>query len=198
MKYRFDSDEEFEGFQRDLRLRLQERDTRVLERRGYRASAVNILLMNRQGELCVLLTRRTDKVSTHKGQISFPGGGYDEGDGDIVATAFRETREEVGIPPETIRCLGRFDDYVSLFGFHVACIVGAIPYPCRYEFNEDEIDDYVEAPLSLFIEEKHDRIEQYNFKGHDIDVLYYYYDGQEIWGLTARILTDFAREVLKD
>ena len=147
MNCRFNNEDEFAAFKNELRARLRDRETRQLDNPGYRPSAVNILLMNRQGELCVLLTKRTDRVSTHKGQISFPGGGYDDEDGDIVTTVFRETHEEVGIPPETIECIGRFDDYISLFGFHIACFVGSIPYPCEYDFNEEEIDDYIEAPL---------------------------------------------------
>ncbi|HOO71921.1 MAG TPA: CoA pyrophosphatase [Spirochaetota bacterium] len=198
MNSRFSNEDEFAAFKKELSARLKDRETRQLDNPGYRPSAVNILLMNREGELCVLLTKRTDKVSTHKGQISFPGGGYDEDDADILATVYRETREEVGIPAEKIECIGRFDDYISLFGFHIACFVGAIPYPCEYDFNEEEIDDYVEAPLSVFIERKYDRIEHYNIKGHDIEVYHYYYNGYEIWGLTARILTDFAASVLKD
>ncbi|HOW81069.1 MAG TPA: CoA pyrophosphatase [Spirochaetota bacterium] len=198
MNLRFESELDFASFKNELRERLDRRETRRLDNPGYKPSAVNILLMNKEGELCVLLTKRTEKVSTHKGQISFPGGGYDESDGNIANTVLRETFEEVGIPAEKIECIGRFDDYISLFGFHISCFVGAIPHPCEYRFNEDEIDDYVEAPLSLFVSLGYDRIEHYNFKGHDIEVYHYNYDGYEIWGLTARILTDFAQTVLKD
>ncbi len=198
MNLRFESELDFASFKNELRDRLNRRETRRLDNPGYKPSAVNILLINKEGELCVLLTKRTEKVSTHKGQISFPGGGYDESDGDIANTVLRETFEEVGIPAEKIECIGRFDDYISLFGFHISCFVGAIPHPCEYRFNEDEIDDYVEAPLSLFVSLCYDRVEHYNFKGHDIEVYHYNYNGYEIWGLTARILTDFAQAVLKD
>jgi len=198
MKLNFNNPEDFEQFKKELSRRLRERDTRQLDNPGYRPSAVNILLMNKNNEIHVLLTKRTDKVSTHKGQMSFPGGGYDEEDGNIVETAYRETFEEVGITSEDIECLGQFDDYISLFGFHISCFVGSIHYPFEYIFNEDEIDDYVEAPLSLFIDLRYDRIEYYNIKGQDVKVYHYLYDGYEIWGLTARILTDFAQSVLKD
>lgn len=199
MKITFRYDEDFNKFKHELTSRLKERNINELENpSGYRPSAVNLLLMNKNRSLHVLLTKRTTKVSTHKGEISLPGGGYDDEDGSIVKTVFRETYEEVGIPPERIECLGQFDDYLSLYGFHVSCFVGAIPHPYNYTFNADEIEDYVEAPMSLFVERAYDSLEEYTHKSKTYEVYYYYYEGHKIWGLTARILTDFAQKILLD
>jgi len=198
MKMQLSSTYTFENFKQELRERLEEWTLRNLDSDGLRRSAVKILLMEKNGQPHVLLTKRTEKVSTHKGQISFPGGGYDETDDSILDTAYRETFEEVGIPEENIDFIGQFDDYVSIFGHHVSCFIGSVPYPVEYRFSRDEIDDYIEAPLKLFADLKYDRIETYNHEGKDVAVYYYYFEGYEIWGLTARILTDFARKVLKN
>ena len=197
MKMHFTNEYNFEDFKQDLRQRLEEWAPRSLEEENLRPSAVKMLLMSKDDEVHVLLTNRSDKVSTHKGQISFPGGAYDEGDEDIRFTAYRETFEEVGIPENDIEYIGQFDDYVSVFGHHVSCFVGALEYPYDYSFNRDEIDDFVEAPLSMFVDMAYERTECYNHQGRDVTVYYYYYGGQEIWGLTARILTDFGQKIIR-
>lgn len=198
MKMRFNSGAEFEEFKEELRRRLASRPNRELEETGLKHSAVMVLLMNKGGAAHVLLTRRTDTVSTHKGQVAFPGGGMDDHDDDYRAIAYRETFEEVGIPRDRIEYLGRFDDYVSISGFHVTCFIGAVGYPYEYRINPDEIESHFEAPLAMFVEQKFDRAEIYNFGGKDYRVFYYYHEGYEIWGLTARILTDFGEKICRD
>ncbi len=198
MKMRFNSGAEFEEFKEELRRRLASRPNRELEETGLKHSAVMVLLMNRDGAAHVLLTRRTNTVSTHKGQVAFPGGGMDDHDDDYRAIAYRETFEEVGIPRDRIEYLGRFDDYVSISGYHVTCFIGAIEYPYEYRLNRDEIESHFEAPLEMFVEQKFDRAEIYNFNGKDYRVFFYYHGGYEIWGLTARILTDFGEKICRD
>lgn len=179
-----------------VRQRLNSRNLRVLDNPGYLPSAVMILFMKKDGEPHILLTRRSEKVKTHKGQMSLPGGGFDATDADILETAYRETLEEVGIPKDKIEYLGRFDDYISIFGFHVTPMVGAVEYPVQYVFNEDEIDDYLEVPVSLFVERKYQKVQYVTYSEREYKIYHYYYNNQEIWGLTARILTDFAEEIL--
>lgn len=195
MNIRFETESEFVKFKEELKSRLNKRELRRIDIPGFKDAAVMILFLNRENSPHILLTKRTDKVETHKGQISFPGGTSDEGDGDIISTAYRETYEEVGIPSEKIELIGQFDDFYSMAGFHVSTFVGAIEHPFEYRFSEDEIDDYVEAPLSIFLNQEYDRVENYNRFGKDYDVYYYYYKNFEIWGLTAKILTDFASSV---
>ena len=198
MKTRFEKDSDFTEFKEELRRRLAARTNRDLEESGLKHSAVMMLVMNKEGEAHVLLTRRTDTVSTHKGQVAFPGGGMDDCDGDYEAVAYRETWEEVGIGRDRIEHIGRFDDYISISGFHVTCFVGAIDYPYEYRLNRDEIESHLEALLAMFVEQRYDRYELYNYKGSDYRVFFYYHDGYEIWGLTARILTDFGEKICRD
>ena len=198
MKMQFQTGDDFIAFKDELRDRLKKREIRKIDISGHKPSAVKMIIMNRDNSPHVLLTKRSTKVATHKGQISFPGGVFDTEDIDIKNTAYRETFEEVGIPPDRIEYIGRFDDYISIFGHHVTCFIGAIEYPFEYNFNRDEIDDYVEAPLSIFANEEYDKVLPYTYEGKTRNVYYYYFRGYEIWGLTARILTDFGRLILKD
>ena len=195
MKTEFESENDYDNFKVDIKKRLQNWKIREINIPGYRQAAVFMLLMNKDNRVHVLLTKRTDRVETHKGQISFPGGVSDESDEDILNTAFRETYEEVGIQRENIELLGRFDDFISISGFNVTTFIGSVVYPVKYIFSHDEIDDYVEAPFSMFLNLEHDKIEYYSHQGREVKVYFYKFKGYEIWGLTARILTDFAKKV---
>jgi len=198
MNIHFKNGNDFELFKDDLRSRLEQREYRKIEDTDYKKSAVAILLMNKNSEPHVLLTLRSEKVSTHKGDMSLPGGRHDDTDADLMETAYRETFEEVGISRDKIDHLGRFDDYISMFGHHITCYVGAIDYPSKYVFSEDEIDDYLEAPLSIFLDLRYDRIQEFQWGDKPYKVYYYYYNKFKIWGLTARFLTDFTRKVIRD
>lgn len=196
MKLTFSSQTEYHQFKDGLLKRFQGYLPRKIEKPDFKKAAVMMLLLNRDGQACVLLTKRTSTVSSHKGQMSFPGGGHEDGDSNLLETALRETCEEMGIAPADIEIAGEFDEFISLAGFHVVCYVGFIPHPYRYIINLEEIEDYTEVPLSIFKEERYDRVERVEYEGRNYSVYYYSYDGFIIWGMTARILTDFARKFL--
>lgn len=173
---------------------LEQRTLRILDTTDLRPSAVLLLLMEINGELHVLVTRRSQLVGTHKGDMSLPGGGVEEQDKTLMETALRETWEETGIPQDQVEILGQFDDYRSIFGHHVTVIVGYIAENPEYTFNE-EIDDYEEVPLQVFVKEAWDRKEIREYQEMTFDMYYYEFPAGTIWGLTARILTDFGREI---
>lgn len=198
MDLKFRTEKDFSAFKDILRQRLSGREIKRIHAPEFIPSAVMILFMNKDNGLHVFLTKRTDKVATHKGDVSFPGGSIDEGDEDATAAALRETYEEAGISPDDIEIIGRFDEYYSITGFHVSTFVGAIDYPYKYKVNTGEIETCFEAPISIFYNKEYDRIEDFEFYHKDMKVYYYSYKGFTIWGLTARILTDLAENVLKD
>lgn len=195
MKWQFEAIEDEALFKDIIRTRLQARTIRQLDNNGYRPAAVLMLLMNKDMHPSVLLTVRTNNVSTHKGEVSFPGGGYDDVDKNMLDTALRETEEEVGIQSTNIEILGQYDHYISIFGFHVSCYVGWIKYPFEYTINQDEISKIIIAPLRLFAEKKYDHYDIYEYQGTPYKIYHYFYDNDEIWGLTARILTDFGSDI---
>src|SRR5262245_24450072 len=99
-----------------LRLRLQAHTPRRLNTEHAGRAAVLIPILPHDEGFCFLLTQRTHKVETHKGQISFPGGIQDSSDRDLLQTALRETWEEIGLAPQAIQILGEFDEYWSITG----------------------------------------------------------------------------------
>ena len=200
MNMQFDNTEGFSDFKKFISDRLLNRTKRKVESsdfKEYKNAAVLILFMEIDSSPHVLLTLRTDTVSTHKGQVSFPGGGFDPSDKSLLDTALRETMEEVGIIPDEIEILGEFDEYISIAGFHVYCYVGALNKIQEYNPSKDEIDRMLEVPFSIFYNEEYARCEKMFFGGRDYDVHFYDYNDAVIWGLTARILTDFCRKVCK-
>jgi 8-oxo-dGTP pyrophosphatase MutT (NUDIX family) len=186
----------YKKFLDDLKIKLGSHTIREISKENLRPASVFMLFMMKEDQPHILLTKRTEKVKDHKGQISFPGGAYDEEDGDFLATAYRETFEEVGIPENEIAYIGRFDDYISISGYRVSTYVGSVKYPVNYDFNEHEIDEHIEVPFSLFLNREFDRVEKFRIDGVDHTVYYYIHNGHEIWGLTARILTDFVKKIL--
>jgi 8-oxo-dGTP pyrophosphatase MutT (NUDIX family) len=197
MNLRFRTRAEFDSLCSEISLRLLAREIREIERDDLRRAAVMMLLLDKDSEIHVVLTKRSEHVATHKGQISFPGGVYDNKDQSILDTAYRETQEEIGIASGKINYLGRFDDYISISGFGVSCFVGSIYYPYDYKLCAMEIDSIVDAPLSMFVNKEFDKYCVYPHEGKNIKVYFYNYSGYEIWGLTARILTDFGEEICR-
>ncbi len=197
MNLQFPGEDDFSRFKKDISEKLRLLNVRTIIKPEFKPSAVMMLIMNRDGNAHVLLTRRTTTVTTHKGEVSFPGGSFEEGDGSLLDTALRETDEEVGISPGHVEVLGEFDHFISIFGFHVSTFVGVITHPYEYILNTDEIESIVEVPLQIFKDEKYDKCQPMEFQGNTYNVYHYMYEGYEIWGLTARILTDFARKILQ-
>ena len=195
MKMQFENKGDFADFKEIIRENLRNREKRSINFPEYRKAAVMILFLEIEKQPHVLLTLRTDRVSTHKGQVSFPGGGYDSTDRDYLHTALRETEEEVGIDPSEIEFIGEFDEYISIMGFHVYVFAGALNREIVYNACIDEIDEILEVPFSHFYSEAYDKCEKINYDGRDFDVYYYTFGKNTIWGMTARILTDFSRKI---
>lgn len=198
MNMQFTGLDDFASFKKFISEKLSYRDKRTVNFPGYKKSAVMMLFMEKEGVPHILLTLRTDKVSTHKGQVSFPGGGYDSSDKDYLDTALRETLEEVGIPAGEIEVLGEFDEYISIMGFHVYVYVGALNREQQYVVSRDEIDEMLEVPFSMFYNEEYTKRETLTHEGREYEVYYYDFGKATIWGLTSRILTDFARKIFRD
>lgn len=154
-------------------------------------AGVLVLLFMKDAELHFLLTKRTEDVEHHKGQISFPGGVMDEDDGSIVETALRECREEIGLLPDAVQILGLFDDYETPSRFAVTPVVAYVPALPKLKPNEQEVADVLEVPISLFLDKANERIEQRKRYGEIFDVYFYRYRDHDVWGATAAIIRSF-------
>jgi 8-oxo-dGTP pyrophosphatase MutT (NUDIX family) len=155
-----------------------------------RHAAVLVPLFDSEGAYHILLTKRTNRVDAHKGQISFPGGAVDEGDRSFEETALREAHEEIGLRPEDVTILGRTDDARTLASnFVIHPFVGLIPYPYPFKMSPGEVKKLIEAPFGLFLPDpSRDRTLPVHYEGKIYESVAYPYDGDVIWGATARII----------
>jgi 8-oxo-dGTP pyrophosphatase MutT (NUDIX family) len=156
-----------------------------------RNAAVIIPIFFKNQEPHILFTKRTDKVEHHKGQISFPGGMQDSADKDLKETATRETWEEMGIKEKDITILGRTDNFLTNTNFMVTPYVGHFPYPYPFIVNEDEIESVLEVSLKILLDPAIFRIEKWKRNGVLWDVHFYNFNGENIWGVTGFLLSNF-------
>lgn len=154
-------------------------------------AAVLLPLFTKGGEPHILFTKRTEQLNHHRGEISFPGGVFQDGDEGPLQTALRETWEEVGISPGDVEVLGELDDFYSIHHYLVSPFVGVFPADYPLKINAAEIDKVIEVPLSHLLRPEIFRAEDWRWKGRLQPVYFYTYGDNEIWGLTAAILKQF-------
>lgn len=163
---------------------------RVSEGSGLNPAGVLVPLFRKGSELHLLLTQRTEHLETHKGQIAFPGGKFQYEDLDCLTTALRETQEEVGIDMDAVDVLGELDHTITLSRFRVCPFVGLIPYPYPFRINTYEVERLIELPFS-HLNEGGFREASFLFRGERLYGLHIEYQGDVIWGATARIIKNF-------
>jgi 8-oxo-dGTP pyrophosphatase MutT (NUDIX family) len=162
-----------------------------------RPAAVLVPLIDYPAGMAVLLTQRTQHLSAHAGQISFPGGRIEADDLDAVAAALRETEEEVGLRRDRVRVIGRLDTYVTGTGFEITPIVGIVEPPVALAIDPYEVAEAFEVPLAFILDRRnHQRIER-AVGAHNRSFFVLPFEGRNIWGATAGILVNLA-EVLAD
>lgn len=149
-----------------------------------------------EGELCLVLTRRTDSVADHKGQISLPGGAVDPGDRSTAHTALREACEEVGICGDDLRLLGELTPvYIEPSDFCVQPHIAYLPHRPVFEPQPDEVAEVLEVPVSHFLDERNKAVEDWLLHDPPMRVPYFDVFGHKVWGATAMVLAEFAAVV---
>lgn len=157
-----------------------------------RAAAVLVGLVDRPEGFNIMLTQRTAHLSRHAGQIAFPGGRVDDGDADAIATALRETEEEIGLSREHIEPIGRLDRYVTRTGFTVTPIVALVQPPFTLMLDANEVDEAFEVPLSFILDPANRLKESYDYQGVERHFYVFRYGERNIWGATAGMLVNLA------
>lgn len=160
-----------------------------------RPAAVLVPLVDRLGGMTVLLTQRTAHLHAHAGQISFPGGRMEDSDADAVATALRETEEEVGLSRELVSVVGRLDTYVTGTGFEITPIVGIIEPGYTLTLDPFEVAEAFDVPLSYVLDRRNHKRTERESAGRTRVFFVLPYEGRNIWGATAGMLVNLA-EVL--
>ncbi len=172
-------------------------DGRVFDGREPAAASVLVPLVAHDDGVTVLLTRRTDHLRDHAGQISFPGGRAEEVDADAVHTALREAEEEVGLAPEHVDVIGSLPVYTTVTGFHVTPIVALVRPGFTLAIDSFEVAEAFEVPLAFLMDPAHHRHHEFEFGGERRRFLSMPWQGRDaggqpreyfIWGATAAML----------
>ena len=155
-------------------------------------AAVLIPIVERNNGLKVILTKRSNNLKQHPGQVSFPGGKSEKTDKSLVATALRETREEIGINNKNVEILGQLSKHVTITGFKITPFIGKIRTGFSTKIQTSEVSEIFEVPLSYLSNPKNFRVESVKWKGKKRFFYSIPYGPYYIWGATARILKNLA------
>lgn len=151
-------------------------------------AAVLIPIFRKGNAYYILVTKRTEQVPQHKGQISFPGGRQNPGE-DLLTTALREAQEEIGLREKDVTILGELDDMFTFSSdFLISPFVGFIPYPYPLNINYQEIAEIIEIPWTALTDPQNWRQELTKKDGLFLPLFFFDYHDYLIWGATARIL----------
>ena len=158
-----------------------------------KCAAVLVPLVWQDEEWHLLYTRRTDRVESHKGQVSFPGGACDDGEITPEETALREAHEEIGLEADNVRILGRLPNLITISHYRVTPVVGMIlNWPTVFRVGEHEVARIFTMPLGWLANEMNRW--QFDIPGRKRSVIAYHpYDGELLWGATARMTVDFLK-----
>jgi 8-oxo-dGTP pyrophosphatase MutT (NUDIX family) len=179
------------------RSRLAGRQRRVVVGGPLVKAAVLVPIVDR-GEPFLVFAKRTDRVGTHRGQISFPGGRVDPSDAGFLEAALRESEEEIGLPRAAVEPLGILDDTETVATqFIITPFVGVVRAPVAWQPDGHEIEKVIEVPVAALRDRANLRVEHRERGGVLHEVLFWDYQGETIWGATARILKQYL-DVLED
>ena len=155
-----------------------------------KCAAVLLPLVRQDNEWHILFTRRTDQVESHKGQVSFPGGACDEGETTPEQTALREVEEEIGIQSRDVKILGKMANLITISYFRVTPVVGVVRWPNVFQVGKDEVARVFTIPLEWLAKASN----RWQFERPNTTrtlIAYHPYDGELLWGATARMTVDF-------
>ena len=160
-------------------------------------AAVMIPIIRRADALTVLLTERSPDLKHHAGQISFPGGRMDPGDSDILATAMRETEEEVGIVPSDVEIVGYLKPNATVTGYAVTPVIALVELQRELVIDPVEVKLAFEVPLPFLLDRNNQRTSEREFMGTMVPVAEFNYGRHRIWGATAAMLIEFRSFLFK-
>lgn len=147
------------------------------------------------GGLSLVLTKRTDMVAEHKGQVSLPGGASEPGE-RLEETALREAYEELYVQPSAVNVVGHLTPlYILPSDFEVRPVVGHTPARPHFKANPQEVAEVLEMPLSTLLDESIKVVERWAIRGIEMDVPFYRFNGHAIWGATAMMLSEFEQRL---
>ncbi|MCB0279285.1 MAG: CoA pyrophosphatase [Calditrichaeota bacterium] len=150
-------------------------------------AAVSAIFYHHDDELMMIFTKRPETMKEHAGEISFPGGRYEDGDQDLLHTAIRETKEEIGIDLKTSDLLGRLDDFFTTSKYNVTPFVFYKEGKLEFQINS-EIDRIIEIPFKHLLDPANYRNQSLYYKDNYHKLHYYQFGDDLIWGATGAML----------
>ncbi|MHB1293480.1 MAG: NUDIX hydrolase [Anaerolineae bacterium] len=177
-------------------MRMSTRPRRIPENPPFpgppRQGAVLVLLYLLHGELHIPLTRRSDHVAIHKGQISLPGGAREPDDATLWETALREAQEEIGLDRAAVARLGELSPlYIPVSHFVIHPHVGYAAERPAFAPDAAEVAELIEFPLNTLLDPQSKREETWVLAGQQVQVPQYRYGNHIVWGATAMVLSEF-------
>ncbi len=165
--------------------------------KAVKAAAVLMPIIERQNGLNVVFTKRTQRLKSHSGQVSFPGGKIDESDESAQFAALRETHEEIGVGSDAIEILGQLPDYYTGSGYHISPVVGMMDAKAEFTANPHEVEHIFEVPLNFLMNPDNHHISSKSFE--NIERYFYVmpWGKHHVWGVTAGIVRMFYNQVFK-
>lgn len=161
----------------------------IIPQPSKKMAAVLAPLFQQKGEWRLLFTRRSELVEDHKGQVSFPGGGYEPGEIFPIDTALREAWEEVGLPKENVEVIGWLPEMPTVTNYLVVPVVGIIHTPFPVNHSPTEVHRVFSIPLEWLAKKENFELKPYIHNSIRVEnVIYYHeFEGELLWGLTARM-----------
>ncbi len=159
---------------------------------GCTRGAVVIPIFKKENHIYVLFTKRTEDLPTHKGQISFPGGKKEDTDESLLATALRETNEEIGLSSSSLEVWGELDQFrTHTSNFLLSVFLCFIPYPFELTLSKKEVEEILEVPLEELLDEKKWVQKEFKTEKTIHNVWFFDFHNKIIWGATAEIVQHF-------
>ena len=161
------------------------------------AVLIPITRLDSDNDSHIVLTVRSENLRSHAGQISLPGGTRDAEDSDDIATALRESEEEIGLLASQVEVIGKLGDMALPSGFHITPIVGLIQPGLTFTPALEEVADIFQAPLDLVLDPNAYKASFMTFNDIERKILELHHEDYRIWGATAAILYHLAMQVAK-
>ena len=154
-----------------------------------------LIAVTDRAEPGVLLTRRTETLSKHPGQVAFPGGRIDPGDADAIAAALREAEEEIALPRAAVRIVGTADRYRTITGFDVTPVIGVVPPDLTLVPSEAEVAEVFEVPLGFVLDSANHLEARVEWQGRNRHYYEITWGSHRIWGATAAMIVNLSRRL---